>query len=189
MQILDLKFFVDFNLHFNKEINFGDRFILCKNVRTKTDKILRDHIWVNINNLVFTDPNCYYETVLGAYITGIANIEVNKKGKYIVNKFLVKSMRKHANVFELGFQEYYGIYVRELFREENKIFYTVITETNEAKIIEYYAGETKVRPESQKFKFSPYVDTYYVKCLESFEKALKLRIKDEIHTETIQALA
>ncbi len=50
MQILDLKFFVDFNLHFNKEVNFGHRYILCKNVKNiKTSRILRDHIWINID--------------------------------------------------------------------------------------------------------------------------------------------
>lgn len=191
MQILDLKFFVDFNLHFSKEINSEDSFILCKDAKVlKTSEVLRDHIWININNLIFTDPNCYYGTILGTYVTGSANIEVKaKNGKYIVNKFLVKTISKSFSILDLGFQRYSDIYIRELLRIDCKIFYIVIVD-NDAKIIEYYAGETKFRPELQKIRSSlSHMNSNDVKYLINFERALTLRIKNEIHTETIQALA
>lgn len=178
MAIAELSFFVNHKIHFNKDNQF-DKYILCKNPKCKDGSVLRDHIWVNIKNIRFTDSKHNFLSILGTYVSGVVNMELDTRNKIIVHKLLVKEIHDVVKVTDLGFSKSFESYVRELFRIDQSIFYTVLAGNGFAHIIEYKGGEIIRRLETQDFNFGPRVKTSQIKYLTDFEDAIKRRIKQE----------
>lgn len=178
MTIAELRFFIDHKIHFNKDNQF-DKYILCKNPKGKDGSVLRDHIWVNIENIRFIDPEHNFLSILGTYVFGVANIDLDARNKIIVHKLLIKEISHTVKVIDLGFEKSFGSYTRELFRLDQSIFYTVLAGNGFAYIIEYKGGETTPRLETQDFSFGSKVKTSQIKYLTDFEDAIKRRIKRE----------